>query len=321
MNPLRANRLLLGNTAGSPYIENLNGALSFYDSAVGSVNLQTISNVNSPIVKRVAPTLVGADYTSIQDAIDSIEIGERGVIYIYGGEYQESLTIRTDIDLIGISAKVISDGTCLDIEDANVTVQGLELVSGAVGTPRCVQFVSTGGVERLTVKGCVFDTTLNAQASALHVNGGSVYCYLNEYVGDNPNITILNAERFVALETLLYDLTLNNVSNESFVNAQVVRDLVLVGSALNLEADYGSLSGDNASQITPRYLRGSATFNNEASVTVTLDCPIANAEYMVISETLTDRSVLIAENKATTSFDLTADGLKAESVSWLLMLL
>ena len=321
VNPLRANRITFGAGAGSPYIENLDGGLSFYDPSVGSVDFQTLSNVNSPIVRRVSPVLQGADYTSIQDAIDSIDVGEKGVIYVYGGTYLESLTIRSNIDLVGLSAKIVSDGICIDIEDGNVTVQGFELIPGGVGQTRCISFVSTDSSHKLVYKNCTFYNAENAQSMAVYANKGSVYGYQNEYVGDNSDTQILNAERFNALELYMGALTLSNVANKSYVSANYIREVTLVDSALDMRSDYGSLSGDLNSTVQSNQLRGSATFANADRVTVDLDCPLEGFNYAVFSDNLSDHSTLVVQNRTATSFDLVATVPNAETVSWFLVIL
>lgn len=319
MNPFRANRVTFGAGAGSPYIENLDGALSFFDPAVGSVNFQTLSNVRSPVVKRVSPVAEGSDFTSIQDAIDSIDVDSKGVIYVYGGTYEESLTIRADIDLIGISAKIVSDGVCIDIEDSDVTVQGFEFQPGLVGQNACISFVSTGGENTLVYKGCTFDNTDNPQSSAVSVSKGYVYSYQNEYLGDSSDTLILNANSFSAMELYMGKVTLNNVSAMSWISANYVKELVLIGSALNLKSDYGALSGDLTSSLTINNLRGTATFANADTVTVDLDCPLEDANYMILASNLSDHSALVIDNKTTTSFDLVSTAPNAETVSWFLI--
>jgi len=319
MNPLRANRITFGAGAGSPYIESVDNGLSFYDPAVGVVDFQTISNISSPIVKRVSPTLVGADYTSIQDAIDSIDVGEKGVIYVYGGTYTESLVIRANIDLVGLSAKIISDGTCIDVEDGDVTIQGFELTPGGAGETRCISFLSTDSSHRMTYKGCTFNNAENAQSLAVYANKGSVYAYQNEYLGDNSDTQILNAERYHANELYMGALTLNNMTNKSWVNANYVREITLVGSSLDLRSDYGALSGDLNSTIKTGSLRGTATFVNADTVTVTLDCPLEDVSYTILSDNLSDHTGLVLQNKTVNSFDLVSSVPNAETVSWVLI--
>lgn len=314
MNPLKANKVLFGADALAPYIESDGNTLSFYDSQTGAKDLRTISNTSSPVIKRVGKTLEGADFTSIQEAIDALD---EGIVYVYWGTYEETLNITKNISLIGVGATLVSAGTCVTCTDADLNIQGIKFICQGAGAPACISFTSASETNILNVSNCEFDTTANNNADFISVNGGMVTVYAKDFVGEG-GIQITDSELTKISGYYLPNLTFTNCITAR-VLAGYVESLDVINSRVYLNSDYGSVIGDINSQVsTTKGLRGSETFVNEASRNVVLPCPLSSVDYSVFVETATDGSVAVVSNKTTEGFTITYGAAKNFVVSWYL---
>ena len=71
-------------------------------------------------VVTVSQTGYGADYSSIQAAIDSISVGSGKSIHVYKGIYTENITLKDGIPVFGVGSvgDVIENGKCY-VNDGN----------------------------------------------------------------------------------------------------------------------------------------------------------------------------------------------------------
>ena len=94
----------------------------------------------------------GANYTSIQDAIDNAAEGD--MIYVYEGIYHENIVVDKKITLQGEDRKAVIDvgynGDAIIISKSGVYVSSFTIVHGGDGD----YGIKLYGVENCTVKNC-----------------------------------------------------------------------------------------------------------------------------------------------------------------------
>lgn len=303
-NPLKTNKIQFGNSANDPSIENSNGSLRFFDSSTGVLDLGDIKSQKITTVKSVSPTLSGADFTTIQEAIDSIPVNNLGVIHVYEGTYNEFLQINGDIVLIGYNAILSANGADLITStDHNLTIQGFTLNMGVGGNPNIINFVSTNNLHSLVVSRCTFNTENNLNANFVYNSRGVFYLY-GSYFEGTGSIECLESLDLNILGTHLPDITLRNIIGICYIVCSDLGALNLIDTTLNLNGEYTSLSGDNNSVIHKKVIVGSVEFVNETNKVVTLDCPFSTADYQIITEAVSDRTIPIIVNKTTTTFEI-----------------
>ena len=126
MNPLKVDKIQLGPNNSSPYIaRNAAGGISFYQPSVGEVPFTTILNEKHiEGVSYVSASDVGADFTTIQDAINDLP-AEGGVVFVYSGTYAENLVISKNVFLIARGQVTLETaGHLISVSDANLFIYG-----------------------------------------------------------------------------------------------------------------------------------------------------------------------------------------------------
>ncbi len=94
----------------------------------------------------------GANYTSIQNAIDHAADGD--IIYVYEGIYHENVVVNKKITLQGENKKAVIDagynGDAIIVTDNDVYISGFTTINGGNGS----YGIKLYGVENCTVKNC-----------------------------------------------------------------------------------------------------------------------------------------------------------------------
>ena len=146
----------------------------------------------------------GGDFTKIQDAIDSITIGDVNTdfwaVVVHPGIYNEDIYLKDNVDLIGDSYDscmiygsvnwLAASGCTLEGQAwssiQNLSVQGYTSASG-------FSTIYTDAGNHDIVNSYVYTESDTVEANCVQLNGGNIYSYLTEYeyknTGDSPGAT------------------------------------------------------------------------------------------------------------------------------------
>ena len=321
MNPLKADKVQFGFLDNSPHItRGVASTLNFYDPNIGAVSLsKLISERGLDGFASVSKSLVGSDYNTIQNAIDSLP-SEGGLVVIYEGVYSEALTITKPVVMLarGNVSIEATDTSCISVSDASIYLDGVGLVIKSFlgnSNPSVISHTSVG-VEELVFRGCSFDISNHANAEFIVASKGDVRLSDCSFTGTGK-LDISSASSFVALGvSVLPELELTNMISQSYISATQSSEITLVASSLTLEGRYISCLGDNASSLTKNQVIGSRDFVAEAVVDITFPCPLSTTEYMVVFEGNTQKELPVVSNKTVEGFRVTFANPLNETVRW-----
>jgi len=317
MNPLKIKKIQLGSSVSHPNITSTDSKLNFYDSTVGSIRLdQLLGERYLPNVSTVSKNALGSDFTTIQSSIDSAVTG--GVIVIYGGTYEETLTITNkDLNLICIGSVSLesTDTTPITITSSSVSISDMTIkIKNGVGNPipYCVETTHTATDKSLTLKFCTLNTSEHVNAKAIKSTKVAFYSYDCDYLGLG-DIEITGSSKNHFLGAVFPDISLSGVLSDSHIVGDVL-DLGLISSGVSLSGSFVSCVGDANSTIKKSMIRGSVVFDNTDTANVTLDCPLATDSYTISIQNLSSGQNPIISNRLTTGFTLTSAVAMSETV-------
>ena len=322
MNPFKVNKIQLGSSEQNPHITQTNNSLSFYDSTVGSVRLDQILGERSiESVITVSKSVLGSSYNTIQSAINSASSGD--LIVIYNGEYSEALTIADkNLSFLCFGDVVLSsvDSTAITISSSTVSICDMKIkILNGLGNPipYCISTSHTDATHSLTLKNCVLDTSEHLNARSINSSKVSFSSFNNIYEGLG-DIEITASSKNYFLGAVFPKITLNSIVSDSHLVGHV-SDIVLVSSDLTLSGTYVSCTGDVNSSLKKETVKGSVSFNNEDTVDVVFDCPLAVDNYLVLTQNLSSGEFPLVSNKSKTGFTLNTGNLITEQVHFTLV--
>jgi len=164
----------------NPHVTTLEQARTADNTFAGIVNMnnQGLTNIYQQTVT-VAKS--GGDYTSVQSAIDSItdaSISKRYSILVHPGDYAENITMKSYVDLIGVSASTCritpTTGTAINFGStiSNLVEIGIEQNLGSA-IANTDMILVTGGSHIL--RGCFISQEKSGgdfTIRAIHITGG-----------------------------------------------------------------------------------------------------------------------------------------------------
>lgn len=197
--------------------------LNFYDPNIGAIELsKLISERGLDNFASVSKSLIGSDYNTIQNAIDSLPT-EGGLVVVYEGVYSEALTITKPVVIMARGNVSIesTDAPCISVTDASILLDGLNLVVKSFlgnSNPSVISHTSVN-VEGLVFRGCSFDISNHANAEFIVASKGDIRLSDCSFTGTGK-LDISNANRFVVLGvSVLPELELTNMITQSYISA------------------------------------------------------------------------------------------------------
>ena len=184
---------------------------------------------------RVSVAKSGADYTTVQGAIDSITVGagEKYVIEIYPGIYTENVILKSGVNLIGITGGsgvtiTSASGITLDLGSLFCHVEKMKVESsGILVTDRAL--IASGGMHILTNIKCSVDST-DSLASIVEITGGAVYLrggcnidgdYAGTSGGEVNGMILSNVTTVFSVDT---NITIKSASNHASDSIKIIKD-------------------------------------------------------------------------------------------------
>lgn len=322
-NPTKASKVLFGATNLDPYVtKGQDSSLTFYDSTAGIQNISSLMGERNLLeVRIVSKSTLGADFNTIQEAIDNLP-NSGGVVKIYEGTYQESLSISKPVTLIGLGEVIVeaAGADCLTLTDSDLSLKGIifKVTAGVALAPYCLK-LSSNTSHTVKIEGCTFDNTGNAAAGAIDSSKVTVRLDSSTLLGD-PEIKVSQAATCALALVRAYAITLDDMVSESHISVNEADSVSLVDSALSLKGRVGAVTGDATSALHWDRIRGSVTFNNSAAEAVVFASPLSSNEYMVIFGTITDRVLPVVTNKTVNGFDITFPQAITQDVLWKIIL-
>ncbi|MFO8132531.1 MAG: peptidylprolyl isomerase [Thermoplasmatota archaeon] len=171
---------------------------------------------------------VGGDgpgnYTTIQAAVDAAGSGD--TIYVYPGEYRETIAIETTVSLVGEdkNTTVINgsgNGDVVTVQADNVSISGFTVTGGGSDAHRSGLRISSHGN---TIHGCI-----------VRDNGRERYCYEQGglYLDESTGNRIIDNELYGNRETGVY---LHHSSNNVFTGNHI-HDNGFIAFVFNASSD------------------------------------------------------------------------------------
>lgn len=323
MNPFKANKVQLGFSDQSPSISSDNNALNLYDSSHGNIKLGQLAGTNFlDGVLNVGKNAVGSDYLTIQEAVDNISDG--GCIFVHEGTYTENLTIANkNISIIcfGRVRLQVIDSTAITITSSTVSISKLEIkVLNGAGVPKpfCIEATDADVGNSLTLHNCILDVSAHVNAGILSSDKVDVFLYSTKYndLFNTSTINISNSNTVHILNTKTPILSLSNILSESYVSGHT-QEINLVNSDLYLLGTNTSCTGDATSKLYTKSISGELSFNNVNTNDYLFSCPLPNADYTVVFQTLSSREIPVVTNKAITGFTISTQNNVTEDVKFI----
>jgi hypothetical protein len=248
----------------------------------------------------------GGDYTTIQDAIDSItdaSIAKLYVILVYPGTYTENIILKSFVSLIGTSGTHTSiAGTIVFPDDAlnlaeirNIDIQWTYSTAGSLETvisiPNCALIIFDA------VRLAIDSTTNDSQVCMLNIQGGTVLFISSRILLDHTGtsassntINLININGSGTIEFNNNSINVNyddEVDNVRFINENSSAD---ISATFRSNVIFMTLGHDSYSGLARIFrIRGTASdkiFHNNffslkatgGSVTGTADCISTNTD-------------------------------------------
>lgn len=321
MNPIKADKIQFGSTSNMPHITRGEGSsLTFFDPNIGSVAFSSlIPERLMTDVRTVASDNLGADYTSIQDAHDSLS-ASGGTIVVYQGTYSEQLTITKPVHIIA-RGEVIVQATDLDIvtvTDTSASFEGVYfkmLTQLGNNNPSVISASSNTIEDKIILRGCTLDT-------ADHLNP--------EYISTSTLQVISQGSRFLGTGSiscaLSYgleisgnhapDIELSNMVTQSVISCGVAGQVSLVSASVVLSTRYASCTGDINSTMWTRVISGEVALDNADQADISFTCPLSEGDYIVVFENSQAGEVPVVTARSSTGFSISLGNLITETLKW-----
>jgi len=316
MNPLKVKKVQLGFSEQSPSLSEKEGKLSFYDSTTGNIRLdQLLGQRFLGEVSFVSKSLLGADHNTIGEAIE--EANQGSLIVIYGGVYEESLTIDKSLHLIcmGDVELLSEDATAITITSSNVSISDLKIkISNGVGNPvpYCVETTHTEVGNTLTLKNCILDVSDHVNARFFKSTRVTSYLYSCIFNGTG-NIEIEGSSTNHLFGAVFPNILLSNIVAESHIVGDV-STLTLTNSSVTLNGSYALCNGDADSSLKKDVIVGSVSFDNTDNSAVVFDCPLPNDFYVVAVQNISNGEHPVVSDKTPEGFTITTTQAISEDV-------
>jgi parallel beta-helix repeat protein len=226
--------------------------------------------------------IVPENYSTIQEAIDNAE--ENGIIYVMNGTYNENLTIKKSLSLIGENSHTTiidgeNNGTGILVQADNVTIQGFTVKNGDSPTPYHYTTASnTHGIHLLHVENC------NISNNVVEYSGHGIWLYgsSNNYVFGNNcsnnwdgiklDLSYNNQIIDNKLETNRFGMRLSSSTNNYLRNNYLNENkdsLLISGSFLN---DVDSSNRLNNKPIYFWVNQSDKTIPTDAGIVILVNC-------------------------------------------------
>lgn len=321
MNPIKADALLLGSLANHPKVSRgSNSDLILFDQHMGSIALSTLVGERGiDNVVTVSKTSAGADFATIQEAIDFLP-NTGGAVIVYEGTYTETLITTKPLFLMARGGVVVesTDAPCMTITSTSVRAFNLSFVVKDLAgnnNPSVVEASVADVADSVSFSGCSFDTSAHANASFLTSDKASVFLESCRFTGGG-SISVSEATLCEMNGARLPDVVLTDMISGSFLSASQTLSLDLTNSSAVLSGEVASVTGDITSRLTKKVVTGVATFAVELVKDVEFDCPLSSDTYMVVLEPNSQGLLPVVSLKTNTGFRLTYANALNEDVRW-----
>lgn len=321
MNPIKADKILLGSQANHPNISRGSSSeLVFFDQEAGSISLSTLvgeRGVDNLVT--VSKTISGSDFPTIQEAIDFLPT-TGGAIVVYEGVYAEALSTSKPLTLItrGDVTLEATDAPCMTITNTSVRAHNIKFVVKDLAgnsNPSAVKVDVTDVTDEVSFTGCVFDTTNHAVANFLSSSKASIFLEGCRFLGGGQ-ISITGATTAELRGARLPDVSLNNLITTGYLSASQILSLTLIDTSASVEGNIASLTGDLDSRLTKKVVSGVETFVGELEKDIEFECPLSTANYMVVVEPNSQGLLPVVSLRGVSGFRLTYSNALNEDVRW-----
>ena len=321
MNPIKADKLLLGSLATHPSLSRGSSSeLVFFDQQTGAISLSTLVGERGiDNVVTVSKTSSGADFATIQEAVDFLP-ATGGAVIVYEGVYEESLSVSKPLFLVARGEVVVqaTDAPCVTVTNASLRAFNLSFVVKALVGNNNTSAVTASVVDisdSVSFVECVFDTSADLNATFLTSTKASLVLSSCRFVGGG-SVSVSGAVSCELVGASLPDIELTSILSQGYISSAQILGVSLVDTSLTLTGNATAITGDADSRLTKNVVTGVSTFAAEAVKDVSFDCPLSSDSYVVVLEPNSQGDLPIVSLKTEAGFRLTYGGALNEDVRW-----